>query len=471
MFDRQTYKITSAGKKIFILVQILLIMKNTFIITLICFSAFSLGQVPEFPKFKEIDAVDVTIDLNNNISEGWDFRFENLNELPERLSLGSEFSGKIKADLDPIGQKDGRDLNLLCEFKDGKPNGLQYYIHPSSVVISRYRDGIPDGLQEKYWIAANGKFYLLRAERFENEKLVWEFAQYNYGQTDEFSCSEYLQNGRVVTEIEIYKNDGVQYVWNYDRDGHYSGVQQVFDLDSVLLLEVNLTKGNGTIEVERKHDNQHLEFIDGFKHYETLIYKNGQLKREKIYRNQQSNAYREWREWYKNGQLKHEENENGFKEWYKNGQLKHEENENGVKEWYKNGQLYFEENENGVKEWYKNGQLYFEEIHGQGYAYRVWYKNGQLQREEIDGNEHDGDVQREWYKNGQLKHEENENGVKEWYENGQLKREEIYGNEHDGDVQREWYKNGQLKHEENENGFKEWHKNGRLKHEELYENE
>ncbi len=394
-------------------------MKNTFIITLICFSAFSLGQVPEFPKFKEIDAVDVTIDLNNNISEGWDFRFENLNELLERLSLGSEFSGKIKADLDPIGQKDGRDLNLLCEFKDGKPNGFQYYIYPGCVEISSYRDGIPDGLQEKYWIAAKGKFYLLRAERFENEKLVWEFAQYNYGQTDEFSRSEYLQNGRVVTEIEIYKNDGVQYVWNYDRDGHYSGVQQVFDLDSVLLLEVNLTKGNGTIEVERKHDNQHLEFIDGFKHYETLIYKNGQLKREKIYGNEHGDDVE--REWYENGQLSYEENENGFKEWYKNGQLSNEFSiETGDKEWYENGQLSYEENENGVKEWYKNGQLSYEEN-----------KNGV----------------KEWYKNGQLSYELNENWVKEWY------------------------KNGQLKYEENENGYKGWHKNGRLKYEELYENE
>ncbi len=360
-------------------------MKNTFIITLLCFSAFSLGQVPEFPKFKKIDALDVTIDLNN-ILEQWEFRFKNLNELPERLSLGSEFSGKIKADLNPIGQKEGRDLDLLCEFKDGKPNGLQYYIAPNWMKISSYRDGILDGLQETYQKAANGKFYLQRAERFENEKLVWKFNQYNYGETDEFSRSQYLQNNLVVTEIEIYKNDGVQYVWNYDLYSYYSGVQQVFDLDSVLLLEVNLTKGNGTLEVERKHDNQYIEFIDGKKHYEKLIYKNGQLK--------------------------YEENENGVKEWYENGQLKYEEfyvaDNYYNRSWNENGQLVYEENENGVKEWYKNGHLKYEELYG---------------------NEQHNDVYREWYKNGELKFEENENGVKEWYKNGHLKYEELYENE------------------------------------------
>ena len=355
-------------------------MKNTLIITLICFSAFTLGQVPEFPKFKKIDAIDVTIDLNN-ILEEWNFRFKNLNELPDRLSLGSEFSGKIKADLNPIGQKEGRDLDLLCEFKDGKPNGLQYYIEKHSVEISRYRDGTLD-LQETYRKAANGIFYLAVAKRFENEKLVWEFNQYNYGETDEFSRSQCWQNDlRNGQTIEIYKNDGVQYLWNF-KENYYSGVQQVFDLDSVLLSEVSLIMGNGTLEVERKHDNQRIEFIDGRKHYEKLIYKNGQLK--------------------------YEEKENGVKEWYENGQLKYEEKENGVKEWYENGQLKYEENENGVKEWDENGQLKYEEIYG---------------------NKQHNDVYREWYENGQLKYEENENGVKEWYKNGRLKHEVLYENE------------------------------------------
>ena len=438
-------------------------MKNTFIITLICFSAFSFGQVPEFPKFNKIDALDVTIDLNNILVEQGKFSFNNLNELPERLSLGSEFSGKIKADLNPIGQKEGRDLDLLCEFKDGKLNGLQYYIEPRFLEISSYRDGILDGVQETYWKAANGKFYLKRAKRFENEKLVWQFNQYNYGETDEFSRSQYLQNNLVITEIEIYKNDGVQYVWNYDRYSYYSGVQQVFDLDSVLLLEVNLTKGNGTLEVERKHDNQLIEFIDGRKHYEKLIYKNGQLKYE-----ENENGVKEW---YENGQLKIEEiygNENDvYREWYENGKKKYEENENGVKEWYENGQLKIEETDNGFKEWYENGQLSYEEIYDNSVDYyeRSWNKNGQLIYEENENGF------KQCYKNGQLKYEENENGVKEWYKNGHLKYEELYGNEQHNDVYREWYKNGQLKHEENENGFKEWHKNGRLKHEELYENE
>ena len=104
--------------------------------------------------------------------------------------------------------------------------------------------------------------------------------------------------------------------------------------------------------------------------YEVYISKEGQLFVEKP-----NNFSGKWLWWYKNGQLRFEDNWKNGKlhgkclDWYETGQLAYEENYKNGKEhgkclaWFENGQLMYERN-------YKN-----EEKHGQ---WLVWYENGQL---------------------------------------------------------------------------------------------
>ena len=96
-----------------------------------------------------------------------------------------------------------------------------------------------------------------------------------------------------------------------------------------------------------------------------------------------------YREWYRNDQMRHEENyENGRQHgicrgWYNNGQMCYEHNyENGEKHginrgWHENGQICYEGNyENGKRHgihitWYENGQIWYKRNyeHGQNMGY------------------------------------------------------------------------------------------------------
>ena len=137
---------------------------------------------------------------------------------------------------------------------------------------------------------------------------------------------------------------------------------------------------------------------------------------------------------------------NGFhRQWYKNGQLRYEwrysnNNCTGYRRWYKNGQIDQEEN-------YKNDK--YDGIQ------KVWYENGLLKFEMnyVDGMM-DG-VQKKWYENGQLEHKEyfkkdQKNGLStDWRENGLKLRERNYDHDELNGISRIWFPNGQIQYQGN----------------------
>jgi antitoxin component YwqK of YwqJK toxin-antitoxin module len=362
-------------------------------------------------------------------------------------------------------------------YENGQLKQVRNYDPEGGLTLGEQREYYPNGQLKELEIWAQDK---LTGHRGPTGVSKWWYEDGTLKQETHYDaeCKPGVQHG---PEIE-YDITGAVFKRATYNDGKMNGVRELWDGDQIRertpyrhgmkhgLQERWLADGKRQSRVNYKNNMVHGLF-------ETW-YENGNLKirSEQAYGKQLGKH----EEWYEDGkpkqrlttakdQLGRKINVGEYKGWHRNGQLAtfnlydtKGEPDGEWKQYYKNGQLKKSENWVHGKEegrwtrYYEDGQMESRatyrdgELHG---LFETWYKNGQKESEvTYKENKRHGRCSK-WYPDGQLKSQTEYknrflNGViKRWRANGQMSEETVYKDGRRNGPTHEWYADGQLKKE------------------------